>query len=141
MFKRNQQIKALETRLYRYKKVAMEFFCPLCRTKRIISTGHRLTMLNYVQMGLITVLLSALLWPWAGMRGVLIIFPIWIVFASVRRMLFSRDVPCPHCGFDASWYKRDVKVARRLVDEFWHEKNTPLTEPPLEQNEPASINY
>ena len=34
-------------------------------------------------------------------------------------MSYRKEIPCPHCGFDASWYKKDVKIARRLVKEFW----------------------
>ena len=126
----------LEERTYRFKKVDLEFFCPLCSSKRAITTGHRLTILNYGQIALVTGLFTALLWPWAGLRGFLCFFPFLMVFEGARRMLFSRGVPCPHCGFDAAWYKRDVKVARRLVDEFWEDKdkmNLPEDSPQHEQ--------
>lgn len=113
--------KPLETRSYKYKKVAMEFFCPLCRSKRAIATGHRLTLLNYGQIVLLTGLVTAVFWSWAGIRGFFSFFPILMAFEAVRRMLFSRDIPCPHCGFDASWYKRDVNVAKKIVEDFWSE--------------------
>jgi hypothetical protein len=71
-------------------------------------------------------------------------------FEGIRRMLFSRQVPCPHCGFDASWYKRDVKVARRLVGEFWGDKQSekdkesgkapPVPEPTIIEAEEAAQN-
>ena len=35
------------------------------------------------------------------------------------------ELPCPHCGFDATWYKRDVKVARRQVLDFWNRSEDP----------------
>jgi hypothetical protein len=57
-----------------------------------------------------------------------IFFPLWMGFEWVRRALFSRGIPCPHCGFDASWYKRDVKVARRLVSDFWSDQEAPEEE-------------
>ena len=128
----------LESRTYKFKKVAMEFFCPLCRTKRAISTGHRLTLLNYGQISLLTGIVTALLWPWAGVRGLLVFFPIFMGFEALRRMLFSRDIPCPHCGFDASWYKRDVKVARQLVDDFWSKQDMDIPEV-LSQGPKSSI--
>ena len=34
----------------------------------------------------------------------------------------GKQISCPHCGFDATWYKRDVKVARQLVKDFWVQK-------------------
>ena len=111
--------KPLEKRSYKYKKVAMEFFCPLCRSKRAIITGHRLTILNYCQIILLTGLSTAAFWTWAGFNGLFTFFPILMAFEAIRRMLFSRDIPCPHCGFDASWYKRDVNVARKIVEDFW----------------------
>lgn len=118
-FHRAKNWQPLEKRPFRYKKVAMQFFCPLCRTERAITTGHRLSALNYIQIVLLTGLVTTLSFPWAGFKGLAAFFPIWLGFEMVRRALFSREVPCPHCGFDASWYKRDVKVARKRVEEFW----------------------
>lgn len=113
----------LETRTYRFKNPAMHFFCPLCRTERAITTHHRLTALNYVQIVLITGGITALAFPWGGFKTTALFFPIWMAFEMTRRFLFSKEVPCPHCGFDASWYKRDVKVARKKVAEFWENQN------------------
>lgn len=121
---RNKNWNPLEQRTFRYKKSAMNFFCPLCRTERSISIHHKLTPLNYVQMVLLTGATTALAFPWGGFKTLAIFFPIWMAFEMTRRYLFSREVPCPHCGFDASWYKRDVKVARQRVAEFW-EGHTP----------------
>lgn len=45
-------------------------------------------------------------------------------------MNYRKEIPCPHCGFDASWYKKDVKVARRLVAAYWSEKNAQTEEDP-----------
>jgi ribosomal protein L37E len=65
-------------------------------------------------------------------------FLYWACFEAGRRIFFSREIPCPHCGFDASWYKRDVKVARRKVDEFWQKGEADsgvVTPPPKDQFE------
>ena len=124
----------LEKRPFRYKKAALQFFCPLCRTERSITTGHRLSVLNYVQIVLVTGLVTALSFPWAGFKGLAAFFPIWLGFEMVRRALFSKEVPCPHCGFDASWYKRDVKVARKRVEEFWAEQQV-SNQPPSSQEQ------
>jgi hypothetical protein len=57
--------------------------------------------------------------PIMGMRSAFVFFVIWFGFEAAVRVLFKQELPCPHCGFDASWYKRDVKIARRKVEEFW----------------------
>jgi hypothetical protein len=121
-YQREKNWNPLEARTFRFKKPALQFFCPLCRTERCISTGHRLTTLNFFQIILLTSLLTAVAFPWGGLKTMASIFPIWLLFEMTRRMLFSKEVPCPHCGFDASWYKRDVKVARKRVAEFWEDK-------------------
>jgi len=148
--KRKEIWNPLETRTYRFKKPAMQFFCPLCRTERAISMGHRLSVMNYLQITLVTLMITAALYEWVELRGLLSFFPLWMGFEGIRRMLFSRQVPCPHCGFDASWYKRDVKVARRLVGEFWGDKQSekdkesgkapPVPEPTIIEAEEAAQN-
>jgi hypothetical protein len=56
-------------------------------------------------------------------RGVFSFFVFLGVFEWVRRANYRKEIPCPHCGFDASWYKKDVKVARRLVATYWSDKD------------------
>ncbi len=124
--KQRQELwKPLEKRTYRYKKSAMEFFCPLCRTQRNFSISFRLSPMNYLQIAIMTALFTAVTFPFWELRGALIFFLIWPTFEFTRRSLYKKEIPCPHCGFDASWYKKDVKVARKLVSDFWdgHPKN------------------
>ena len=113
----------LTKRTYKYKNAHMEFFCPLCNTQRAVVTDPHLSPLNYLQIFLVTVAISACLYPFMGMKGIFSFFVVWTVFEAALRINFRKEVPCPHCGFDASWYKKDVNVARRKVDEFWQEKN------------------
>ncbi|MCF8057648.1 MAG: hypothetical protein K9K67_00015 [Bacteriovoracaceae bacterium] len=137
MNQREKTWNPLEARTYRFKKHALQFFCPLCRTERCITIGHRLTYLNYMQITLLTALVTASLYSVAGLKTLAVFFPIWLTFEMTRRMLFSKEVPCPHCGFDASWYKRDVKVARKRVAEFWDQK-TPTIQPANENESQLS---
>lgn len=111
-------------RPYRYKNAAMEFYCPLCRVPRAITVSHRLTSKNYIQIILLTIVTTASLWPLMDGRGVFSFFIYLGAFEGVRRVLFRKEVSCPHCGFDAGWYKKDVKVARRLVSEFWQDRGS-----------------
>ena len=63
------------------------------------------------------------------------LFVIWALFELFIRTLFRREIPCPHCGFDASWYRKDVKMARRLVKDFWENEASDSTEPEIDYQE------
>ena len=115
-------MKPLESRVFKYKNKANSFFCPLCRTERGISTSPRLTKKNYIQIFLTSVVFGAALFPFMGVKCFFIFFVILGIFELVIRTDYKKQVACPHCGFDASWYKRDVKVARQLVKDFWAQK-------------------
>jgi hypothetical protein len=116
--------KPLETRVYKYKNKNQVFFCPLCRTERGISISPRLTNKNYLQILLTSVVFGSGLFPFIGVKCFFIFFVVWAVFELAVRTDYKKQVPCPHCGFDATWYKRDVKVARQVVKDFWAQKQT-----------------
>ena len=113
----------LESRIYRYKNPATAFFCPLCRTERAVTISPRLTAKNFVQILLTSIIFGAALYPLMNLRSFFVFFVVWAIFEVAIRSDFKKQVPCPHCGFDATWYKKDVKVARQLVRDFWDQKN------------------
>lgn len=115
-------VQPLESRIFRYKNPSTRFFCPLCRTERAFTLKPRLSKMNFLQIFLTTLFLILFAYPVMGIRSLFIYFVVWSVFEVCLRTFFRKEIPCPHCGFDASWYKRDVKVARRLVKEFWEKK-------------------
>lgn len=115
-------MKALENRTYKYKNPTMKFFCPLCRSERAMTVKARLSKRNYFQILLTGLVSSMALYPVLGVRSFISVFFIWAVFELAVRSDFKKQVPCPHCGFDATWYKKDVKVARQKVKEFWSTK-------------------
>ncbi len=112
----------LENRIFKYKNPSMEFYCPLCSTKRAFTSTPRMSVKNYFQCFLTTVFLMACLWPLMEIKSFFIFFFVWAIFEAGVRMNFRKEIPCPHCGFDASWYKRDVKMARKIVGDFWQNK-------------------
>lgn len=118
---RNQP-KPLVERVYKYKNKNRNFFCPLCRTERNVTVSPRLTKKNYLQIVLTTIVLGAALFPFFGVESFVIFFAIWGTFELAIRSDYKKQIPCPHCGFDATAYKRDVKVARQQVAEFWAQK-------------------
>lgn len=80
-----------------------------------------------MQISFLTGLTTAFLYPVMSYRGSFSFFLIWAGFEWIRRATYRKEIPCPHCGFDASWYKKDVKVARRLVEEHWVDKKIKTT--------------
>ena len=116
--------KPLETRVYKYKNKSRNFFCPLCRTERNVNASPRLTTKNHIQITLTSIVVGSILFPFFGVEGFLIFFVIWGGFELAIRSDFKKQMPCPHCGFDATLYKRDVRVARQKVAEFWAQKQT-----------------
>lgn len=125
----------LEERVYCYKEPFKSFYCPLCGTKRSIVHNYRLTRKNFIQILLITIMINLLTFPLTGFKGAFFIFLVWGSFEFIKRSLFKKEIPCPHCGFDASWYKRDVKVARRLVQEYWESKDKKAMGPTVSSSE------
>ncbi|MBI2522123.1 MAG: hypothetical protein HYV97_17020 [Bdellovibrio sp.] len=112
----------IDVRTYKMKNAALDFYCPLCRMERQVSYRVNLSPLNYIQIIMLSFILVTL--TFSRMEAFALIWPflVWASFEITRRLLFKRDVPCPHCGFDATWYKKDVKMARKLVGEFWEKK-------------------
>ncbi len=112
----------IENRVFKYKNKSRNFFCPLCRTERNINVSPRMTKKNIVQITLTSVVFGAILFPLMNVTSFFVFFLVWGAFELSIRSDFKKQVPCPHCGFDATWYKRDVKVARQKVSEFWAQK-------------------
>jgi len=117
-----QNLNALESRVYKLRDPAMEFICPLCRTERAFTVSHKLSKLHFLQMIFLTSLVVWIFYPYAGIKTLPVFFGFWAIFEIVVRVRFKNEIPCPHCGFDATWYQKDVKVARQKVREFWESK-------------------
>ncbi len=123
---KNTRHRPLETRLFKFKKPVMKFFCPLCSTARAFTISPRLSPKNHIQIALITLSLIGMTYSFMGWRAIFWFFFVWSAFEFAVKVLFKKEIPCPHCGFDASWYKRDVVKAREKVNEFWEKNQTEL---------------
>jgi len=78
---------------------------------------------NYFQIIIITVAITASTYNLIQWRGLSSFFIVWIAFEATRKMLYRKDLPCSYCGFDPTWYRRDVRVARKKVEEFLKEND------------------
>jgi len=93
-------------------------FCAHCRSPRVIRYSRRLMVRHYFQILTLGFVFTASTHPWFGLSGAFALPLIWATFESTHKALYRRDLKCPFCGFDPTWYKKDVKVARRKVEEF-----------------------
>ena len=113
----------IDRRPYKVKNAVLEFLCPLCGVERGVSVHYKLTRKNHFQIGIISIVLGLISVSFLNW-GVILFYPTVLVsFEFVRRSVYRKEIPCPHCGFDAVWYKKDVPRTRELVHEFWQEKS------------------
>ena len=80
--------------------------------------------MHYMQMLLISGVLSWLLYPVMQYKVAAVLFIVWAIFEFTNKIFYRKELPCPYCGFDATWYKRDLKIAKIKVADFW-QKNYP----------------
>jgi hypothetical protein len=77
-----------------------------------------LSALNYLQILALASALTYLAFPLIQWKGIAFLPFVWILFESIHKSLYRKDLKCPFCGFDPKWYKKDVKFARQKVEEF-----------------------
>ena len=109
----------VSSRICRVKSPRVEFYCPLCRSPRGLKNSAKLSIGNYLQ---ITALSAFCIWvSYPLFKEKVFFWPllIWTLFELGKNLVYRGEIPCPHCGFDATQYKRDVKLARAKVQRFW----------------------
>ena len=106
------KIRPLENRPFRFKQARAKFHCPLCASERYLCSHHLLDVRQYLQIVVLTGLFTYFLFDVVAWRGLSMVFVFWGAYEAVNRLLYRSEIACPYCGFDASWYGRDVKVAR-----------------------------
>jgi hypothetical protein len=114
-----RKAKALVDRVFKAKDPKLSFFCPLCRSQRYFVYSSTLRPKHYGQLFLSYIVIMYLLYPLMKERVFLLIFFLWGFMEFARKLIHRKEIPCPHCGFDMSWYQRDVTVAKKLVVDFW----------------------
>ena len=117
-------------RFYKVKNPHKKFLCALCSAPRSMKYSKHLNHKQIVQIILLSVTASWATYPIVGLKSIFTIFLIWPLFEMVNKLLYRKEVACPYCGFDATWYRRDVKKANQLVKEFWSKNYPDLVNPP-----------
>lgn len=108
-------------RFYKVKNPQRKFLCALCSAQREIKYSKNLSYKNYLQIVVISIALSWISFSFMGPKTVFAIFLVWPIFEITNKMLYRKEIPCPYCGFDATWYRRDVNIANAKVKEFWQD--------------------
>ena len=106
------------------KATSKNFLCALCSVHRKMKYSKSLSPKHYIQILLISTALVTAGWSFVGVNSLVMIPLIWCAFEFTNKVLYRKDIPCPHCGFDATWYRRDVKMAKLKVERFWEYKNS-----------------
>ena len=105
------------------RRSSTDCFCALCSSPRKLRYSKHLSNLHYIQILVLTLVVTALTFPILHWKGACSLPIIWVLFESIHKSLYRKDLVCPYCGFDPKWYKKDVKFARQKVEEFL--KNNP----------------
>ncbi|MGE3611635.1 MAG: hypothetical protein AB7I27_18745 [Bacteriovoracaceae bacterium] len=102
-------------------------FCALCRSPRKLRYSRTLKPIHYAQIIFLSVATAGIAYPWVTWKGVFALPIIWAIFETNYKSLYRKDLICQYCGFDPTWYKKDVKLARRKVEEFLRDNpQTPI---------------
>lgn len=105
----------------KFKKIDQnkkQIFCALCRAPRELKQSSELSILNYAQLILLSSLITYFTYDVISLKGMISIIPMWAIFEFVKKSLYRKELTCPTCGFDPTWYRRDVKMAREKVKNF-----------------------
>ena len=116
-------------KFYKVKNPSKNFLCALCSAPRNMKYSKNLKLQNYLQLALISTAAVWMLFPIFGAKSVVVIFMLWLGFEIINKVLYRKDIPCPYCGFDATWYRRDVKVAHQKVRDYWQTNHPELVVP------------
>jgi hypothetical protein len=100
------------------KKESKECYCACCRTPRTLQYDRLMKGRHYLQIFILTLVLTFATYPWFQWKAVTAMPLIWAIFESFHKSLYRKELSCPYCGFDPTWYKKDVRLARRKVEEF-----------------------
>lgn len=100
------------------KNKSSECFCALCSTPRKLKYSRNLSKINYIQIIMLTGLITYGTYSWFGLKGATTLPVVWIIFETIHKSLYRKELTCPYCGFDPTWYKKDIKFARKKVEEF-----------------------
>lgn len=99
------------------------FYCPLCRKPRASQIRPEVgTLKHFLQVGILTAVVTLALYPWFDWKGVVSFLPLWVIFEVSYRSKVRQSLKCLNCGFDPVLYLKDVGLARKEVESFWQEK-------------------
>ena len=109
-------------KFFKVKNSKKEFICALCKAPRQMRYSKNLSKMTYFRLFLFSSFLVWTLSPILGIKAILAVLPLWPIVEFMNKILYRKEIPCSYCGFDATWYRRDVKIAKKKIENFWSEK-------------------
>ena len=109
------------------KRPFWEFYCPVCKAQRRSFYWPSPRPKHYIALGVLSVVVTAIFWPWTGFKGFFLNLPVWAIFEFFYRARARQSLICPHCNFDPYLYKHDVKLAREKIEQHFADKNKTQT--------------
>ena len=74
------------------------FICALCSSHRKLKYSKNLTPKHFVQIFVLTLAFASLSWSALGISSLIALPVIWMTFEFTNKVLYRKDIPCPHCG-------------------------------------------
>lgn len=119
--------KSLRTTWNEPRETAHRYFCPMCRAERRLKEPREPWASRYLlQIGLTSTVMALAAWPWWQAKGLMLFFPVWIVFEVIFRVRKRAALICDHCGFDPFLYLTDVSRAREAVKSHLEQRKLAL---------------
>lgn len=100
------------------EKKMKDCYCALCRSPRKLRYSRHLSKKNYLQIFVLSLVTTAILYPWVSLKGIYSLPIIWALFEGIHKSLYRKELKCPFCGFDPKLYRKNVKLTREKVEEF-----------------------
>ncbi len=91
---------------------------------------------HYFKIVLTTGMSMMICWKVFAWKGLVLLFPIWILWEVTYRLRLRKAIVCSFCGFDPYLFLSDQSKSIQVVKEHWEKKHPPRAEkvpesPPL----------
>lgn len=92
-----------------------QVFCPHCKVSYKAKNLSGLGKSDFIKLLLILIPACILGYGIFGIKFILLLVPILIIFEYAYRMSGRLSIVCPYCGFDILLYKKDVYRMRERI--------------------------
>jgi len=91
--------------------------------------------MHIFQVILTAMICMLLTWPWMAWKGVVVVFPLWVVFEIYYRINLRSLIACERCGFDPYLFLQDNRLAKKEIEQYWARKCDEIGVAPLKKDD------